>query len=203
MFQQFAFLILNNVEVNMKFFENPSVSAFIGALSAFLLVLLIDWIRKLKRVRIIPQLVKMNIDIVSQKIDAVKNCQNTISKRREFLPTPLMKFSTKDIKKIESEVLDQLKPELKLSLDSICYFLDEIDSMLDDAVKKIYEHQRIKAEKGDKYPLLRELEKQVTNDYNDSISNMKRVIDMSNLFLEKKYDEILNKKYKKEDFNLM
>lgn len=184
----------------MNFFENPSAAAFIGALSAFLLVLLIDWIRKLKRVQIIPQLVKINITTAYQKIDAVKNCQNTILKRREFLPTPLMKFSTKDIKKIESEVFDQLKPELIISLDSICYFFNEIDSMLDDAVKKIYEHQRIKAEQGEKHPMLPELEKQVQNDYKDSISNMRRVIDMSELFLSKKYGEILSKKYKKEDF---
>lgn len=88
----------------MKFFENPSVSAFIGAFSAFMLVLLIDWIRQFKKVGHIPKLVKMNKDIANDKIGVVSQRLNSLTKNKLLVPSSIMNFPTSEIKQIESQV---------------------------------------------------------------------------------------------------
>lgn len=183
----------------MKFFENPSVSAFFGAFFAFLLVLLIDRIRLHKKIKIIPQLVKINIEIANDKIETVSKKLNSLTKDKLLIPSSMMKFAISEIKQIELEVLDRLKPIQKITLDAICHFLNDVDSILDDSDKSIDEYRRVYTTTGIENPLLNEILLKITNNYTDSISMMKRAVFMSDLYLEKRYDDILNTNYEKYD----
>ena len=179
----------------MDFFKNPSGAAFVGAFAAFLLVILTDWIRRLIKGRSIPKMIRMNIDLSKRKIEAVINCQEHV-KKNKFLPTPIMKYPVKDIKNIEMQVLNQLKQDEKFALDSICYHCEEIDKILDGAVNKIEEHQRIMVQQGEENSMINELRKQIKIAYNESVINIQGVIDMSELFIQKKYKQIINMKEK-------
>ena len=188
-------LLFINKDIIMDFFKNPSGAAFVGAFAAFLLVILTDWIRRLIKGRSIPKMIRMNIDLSKRKIEAVINCQEHV-KKNKFLPTPIMKYPVKDIKNIEMQVLNQLKQDEKFALDSICYHCEEIDKILDGAVNKIEEHQRIMVQQGEENSMINELRKQIKIAYNESVINIQGVIDMSELFIQKKYKQIINMKEK-------
>lgn len=175
----------------MDFFNNPSTAAFVGAFFAFLLVILTDWRRRLRKVHSIYKLIKMNLDVSQRKMEAVKNCQDHI-KKNKFLPTPIMKYPVKDIKNIEMQVLNQLKQDEKFALDTICFHYEEIDKILEGAVNKIEEHQRIKVEQGETPPMINELRKQIATAYDESIKNIQIVNNMSELFIKKRYKQIIN-----------
>ena len=180
-----------NTDIIWDFLKNPSVAAFIGAFSAFILIIVTDWKRRSRKVNSIYNLIEMNINVSQKKMEAVINCQNHI-KKNMFLPTPIMKYPVKDIKNIEMQVLNQLKQDEKFALDSICFYYESIDNILDGAVNKIEEHQRIKVEQGETPPMINELRKQIATAYDESIKNIQIVNNMSELFIKKKYKQIIN-----------
>lgn len=184
----------------INFFNNSSVGAFIGAFSAFLLVMLIDWIRRMQKKKLIARLIEINKDRAQYKIESVNMNQHQMTQNMELDPSPIMHFSIKDIRDIESQVLNQLKVPEKQALDSICYTMSKIDIILDGIIRKIEQTNEIKITKSEQDPLRIDLLTRINYDYNDARVNMKRLIDMSNMYIEGKYQEILDKKYKREDY---
>lgn len=185
----------------MKFilalFNNSAFAAFIGAFSAFMLVIINDWRRERRTVSTIKNEIQMNGEHAKGKLEALKMNRAALTEHNKVIPSPIIRFSANVIRALSTSVLHQFSPDHRRALDALCYMMEATDDLLAGAHKTA---ERFRPGDG-----LSDAERLIVTDellayYDDGIINMSRLIEMCDLYEKGKYRTILTKKYNVEDY---
>jgi len=178
----------------MDFLNNSSIAAFFGALSAFFLVVLNDWRRDRKRLKIIRNEIKVVYDHAKNKAETVKRNRSAIQDHNKIIIAPILKFNPSVIRQLSIQILDKFTQDQRQAIDAICYTMESIDGLLDSALKRA---ERISEMDGIERNQLCD---QLIIDYNDAIVNLNRLKEMSNNFSSGKYKVIVTKQYVRSEY---
>jgi len=178
----------------INFLDNSSISAFIGALCAFFLVVLNDRRRDNKKLKIIRNEIKITSDHAKNKVETVKMNRSAIQDHNQLIIAPILKFNPSIIRQLSVQILDKFTQEQRQALDAICYTMESIDGLLDSALKRAEHISKIEGVERN------QLCDQLIIDYNDAIVNLNRLIEMSNDFSSKHYKDIITKQYVRSEY---
>lgn len=123
----------------MDFFSNPTVSAFFGAVFAFLLVAATDWRRRRRTKRLLTYLVSDNIDHARSKIESVKTNIAMLKEDNKITGAPFIRFPTESIKQYQHDILDMINANEKQALDALVFWMEAIDDLINNATTKANE----------------------------------------------------------------
>jgi len=171
--------------------KNPSAAAFIGAFSAFLLVVLNDWRRRRRKRNLLSYLVD-NRTLAMRKLETVQTCLELLGENKS-LDAPIMRFLSGPLSKMHSEVMDMLSATQNQALAALLYWMEAIDDLLDQALKSAIELRRfgeVGATDQEKAVVLRRLDTQ----YRDAISNLAFFIEYAGYYVDQKPEKILEHK---------
>ena len=174
--------------------NNPSVAAFIGALCAFLLVVINDWRRDRRKLKLILNEIKVTSEHSKNKVETLKKNRDALKNHNQIIVAPILKFSSSIIRQLSTEILDKFTLDQRQSIDAICYTMEAIDSLLDKAwntAEQIRESKTIESN-----PLC----DQLLIDYNDGVVNLNRLYEMCENYISKKYREIVSKQYARTEY---
>ena len=177
----------------MDFLNNSSIAAFFGALSAFFLVVLNDWRRDRKKLKIIRNEIKVASDHAKNKAETVKRNRSAIQDHNQIIIAPILKFNPSVIRQLSIQILDKFTQDQRQAIDTICYTMESIDGLLDSALKRA---EHISGIDG----IESQLCDQLIIDYNDAIVNLNRLKEMSNNFNSGKYKVIVTKQYIRSEY---
>jgi hypothetical protein len=172
--------------------KNPSAAAFIGAFSAFFLVILNDWRRRRRKRNLISYLVDDNRTLAIRKLETVQNCLELLNENKS-LDAPIMRFLSDPLSKMHLEVMDMLSATQNQALAALLYWMEAIDDLLDQALKSAIELRRlgeIGATDNQKAVVLRRLDTQ----YRDAISNLYFFIEYARYYVDQTPAKILEHK---------
>jgi len=178
----------------MDFLNNSSIGAFFGALSAFFLVVLNDWRRDRKRLKIIQNEIKVASEHAKNKAKTVKMNRSEIQDHNKIIIAPILKFNPSVIRQLSIQILDKFSQEQRQAIDAICYTMEAIDGLLDSALKR---SERISQIDGIERNHLCD---QLIIDYNDVIVNLNRLKEMSDNFSSGNYKIIVTKQYVRSEY---
>lgn len=179
-----------------KILNNQSFGAFVGAAAAFTLVILNDWRRDLRKVRNIKGEIEMNLDLAQSKLGTVIRNREAMRKQNKVIPAPILKFNTTLIRELAALVLDRLKADQRRAIEGICYNMEATDSLLDESYHIAKQFGGGLLGHKERIPLAQRL----LDAYEDAIVNLRRIIDMCNLYLAGEYSTILTKQYDRRDY---
>lgn len=155
--------------------NNPAFAAFVGAFSAFMLVILNDWRRERRIIRTIKNEVEMNGEHAKGKLEALKMNRSALTEHNKVIPSPIIRFSADVIRALSTSVLHMFSPDHRRALDALCYMMEATDDLLADAHKTA---ERFRPGGG----LSDEERLTVSNEllayYDDGITNIIRLIEM-------------------------
>lgn len=188
-----------NLQTILDILNNSSVSAFLGALAAYLLVFLTDSRRNSRRHKLVYRLVEASLRQAADKLVAVDRNREALSVRNQVIGAPFMVFSVDQIKALQMQVLDLLEANEKLSLDALCYSMSAIDELLNDATEtaallrsKITENAGT-AERN-------QLVSKILADLGDAAANLRRFEKIAEWYLNKDFERILTTQFTRDDF---
>ena len=118
-----------------EFFTNASVSAFVGAFSAFVLVVITDRRRLYRKRTLLRNVVSDNGDHARFKLDAVQRNLELVGNGR-VSDAPIMKFPVHAIQQLQIEVIDILNANENQSISALLYWMTAIDDQLERAEAK-------------------------------------------------------------------
>ncbi|ACL03162.1 hypothetical protein Dalk_1462 [Desulfatibacillum aliphaticivorans] len=113
--------------------NNASVSAFIGAFSAFILVMLTDIRRRYRDRSLLRLLISDSGDHSQKKLTSVKMNREMVTENNNITDAPFMPFSTQSIRDFQVRALDVLGTQEKQSVDAIIYWMESINDLLNSA----------------------------------------------------------------------
>lgn len=118
-----------------EFFANASVSAFVGAFSAFVLVIITDRRRLYRKRKVLRNVISDNGDHAHFKIDSVERNLELVQTGK-ITAAPIMRFPTETIRTLQFEVIDILDANQNQAISALLYWMTAIDDQLDNAVAK-------------------------------------------------------------------
>ena len=176
--------------------NNSSAAAFVGAFSAFFLVVANDWRRNKRK----KKLIKLEIDIINRhalnKMKTVISNKNLLKDHNQIVPAPIMKFPVHILTQLEVEVRDELTIDQKSAIDAITYTMEAIDELLESAYN--ITKQIMSAGKED-IQRIEHIERLLV-DFEDAIVNLGRLSEMCQKYIDCQYREIITKQYRREDY---
>lgn len=113
-------------------FNNPSIAAFVGAFSAFILVMTLDAVRRRRRKRLLKSLVADNQDLARLKIETIRSIAAKLRDEKRFNDAPIMPFPSDAIRHHMLEVLDLLNSNQSSALHGLIYWMEAIDESLEE-----------------------------------------------------------------------
>ena len=178
-----------------NFFNNQSIGAFLGAFAAFGLVILNDRRREFRKVRNVCAEIEANLAKAKAKLETVRRNRTLMKEENQVMPAPILKFNTTFIRQLSAEVLDRLTLDQRLAIEALCYTMEEIDGVLESA----YGHAKnLTSSLGQAERIF--TAERLLGDYDDGIVNLKRLIEMSENYVSKKYEVIVSKQYDRQEY---
>lgn len=179
-----------------KIINNQSFGAFVGAATAFGLVVLNDWRRDLRKVRNIKGEVEMNFGLAKSKLESVCRNRDAMREHNKVIPAPILKFNTTLIRELAALVLDRLAPDQRRAIEGICYNMEATDDLLEGAygIAKQFGSLLDHTEQV-------QMAECLFIEYQDVIVNLKRIIEMCMLYQQEKYSIILTKQYDQNNYD--
>ncbi len=175
----------------LNFLNNASVAAFVGAFSAFFLVIANDWRRNRRKMKLIRNEISLNKDHAKDKLQAVMRNRSLATEHNQIVSAPIIKFNSPVIKQLATDILDRFSTDQRRAMDAICYTMDATDGLLDsafDKTQKINDHGR------------KDLIDRLIVDYNDAIVNLGRLIEMCANYEKAEFRLIVTKQYNRRDY---
>jgi hypothetical protein len=175
----------------LNFLNNASVAAFLGAFSAFFLVIANDWRRNRRKMKLIRNEIRLNKDHAKNKLEIMKGNRSLVTEHNKIISAPIIKFNSPIIRQLASEILDRFSTDQRRALDAVCYTMEATDGLLDsafDKTQKINDHGR------------KELIDRLVSDYNDAIVNLGRLIEMCENYEKGEFGIIVTKQYNRRDY---
>lgn len=175
----------------LNFLNNAAVAAFVGAFSAFFLVVANDWRRNRRKVKLIRNEISLNKDHAKDKLETIKRNRSLVTEHNRIISAPIIKFNSPVIKQLATEVLDRFSSDQRRALDAICYTMEATDGLLDSVFDKTH---KINAQ--DRKDSIDRL----IIDYNDAIVNLGRLIEMCGNYEKGQFRIIVTKQYNRRDY---
>ena len=178
-----------------NFFNNQSVGAFLGAFSAFILVVLNDRRRELIKVRNLRAEVQVNLENAKAKLETVRRNRSMLREQNLVMPAPILKFNTAITRQLSAEILDRLTLNQRQAIDALCYTMEETDSLLEE----IRIQAQLPSSALQPADQLKKAER-LLKGFGDTIVNLKRFIEMCNNYISGNYKVIVTKQYDRLDY---
>jgi hypothetical protein len=118
-----------------ELFNSASVAAFVGALSAFLLVAATDLRRSYRLRTLLRHQVDDCRDLARRKIEAVQMNLAMIKEDRQIIDAPFMRFPIHGIKDYQLRVLDILNANQKQGVDAFIYWMEATDNAMAEVTR--------------------------------------------------------------------
>ena len=118
-----------------ELFANASVSAFLGAFSAFVLVIITDRRRLYRKRSVLRNVISDNGDHAKFKVDSVERNLGFV-KSGKIIPAPIMEFPVDTIRALQFEVIDILDANQNQAVSALIYWMTATDLQLARAVEK-------------------------------------------------------------------
>lgn len=178
------------------FTSNPSVSAFIGAFSAFLFLILLDILRNVWRIKVLRNLLSISDTLARNKYITVEQNLKRIEDKGELLPGSIMEFQIDGIRQELSIVQGILGSKKKMVIDGMIHRMIGIDNILNENNSKILEYRDMPSatkminyetgeKKGDALVLL------IIKNFKEALINLEILQKMYSKYIAKKYDDVL------------
>lgn len=173
----------------LEFFDNKTVSAFAGGLTAFILVVVTDWRRERRKLKHIRSEIELTGVVAANKLETVRR-NRTMVRENSLMAAPILKFNAAMIRSMMGDVLDKLPLDQRRALEAVCYWMEAIDELLADTYSraKSIRDSKDQAERHDSG-------KQLIDDYGDAIVNLKILSEMCASYRAGHYTEIITKQY--------
>jgi hypothetical protein len=164
-------------QVMVSLLNNASVAAFLGAASAFGLVVANDYRRRLKSKRQIRYLVSDNLDLAHAKLETVKTNIAMLTEDNRLSGAPIMTFPTAALKSKQLEVIDLLDANQSQGLSVLLYWMEGIDGLLSEYVE-VTKRLRALPKAGPESAQRIELATQILSTLTDAQVSLERLIEM-------------------------
>jgi hypothetical protein len=173
---------------------NQSVGAFLGAFTAYVLFVLNDCRRDRRKAKSINAEVAMNVELAKSKLETVRRKRSQLRDENSLNIVPLLGFNTTLIRQFCAEAHDQFRPDHRRAIEAVCYAMEATDESIRDA-------HALEARLGDGEEQNRNrLVERLMNDYDDAVANLRRVIEVGEDFIARRYSRILTKHYDRTDY---
>jgi hypothetical protein len=173
-----------------EWLNNASVSAFIGAFVAFILVILTDARRRRRKLTQLRILIVDNREHAIRKVETAKTGAAMLRENR-FIPAPIMKFPVDSIRQLRPEVIDLIKSDENRSIDALLYWMEAIDALLEEAYLESRELMRLIETNGPNQDRMQRGEKMLRL-YSEAEKNLGYLIAMFENFSSRTFTAILN-----------
>ena len=177
------------------FFNNQSVGAFVGAFSAFILVVLNDRRRDGRKVKNLCAEIEMSLAHAKGKLASVRSNRALMRENNRVIAAPILAFNTALIRQLTAEVLSRLTLTQRRAIDAICYSMEATDEILEEAYHMA---KRFSVPLGQ--PERIAAADRLLIDYGDAIVNLKRLMEMCENYIAEKYETIVSKQYDHRDY---
>ncbi|MEW5968040.1 MAG: hypothetical protein AB1720_13770 [Pseudomonadota bacterium] len=178
-----------------RFFNNQSVGAFLGAFSAFILVMLNDWRRDRKKVRNLSAEIEMNLAHAKSKLETVRRNRSLAREQNQIEPAPILKFNTALIRQLSAEILDHLTLDQRRAIEGLCYTMEATDGLLEEIYRN---SKRLSGALGQAERMA--YADRLLIDFSDAIVNLKRLIEMCENYITRKFGVIVTKQYDRLEY---
>jgi len=170
---------------------NPSFSAFLGAFSAFLLVVLADWWREVKKKQQVIQLLQINRRLLLFKVIGVQDALDRIDGGVNI--DAGVRFSVSDIKRLSESSLNRFGNEEKFCLDVLCHQMDGVDAYIGQVLKRAEEWMEAHRS-GQTVAAINQLPKITKEDLTEVLANLHNLDALMGLYLDGKFSDLMNTK---------
>lgn len=116
----------------LDYLGNASVSAFVGAFAAFVLVVANDWRRRRRKKKLLTFLVDDARTLARDKRQSVES-RIELTQENKFSDAPMMKFQSAALSNHHHEVMDMLDANENQGLSAIIYWMESIDGLIEEA----------------------------------------------------------------------
>lgn len=174
----------------IELLENPSVSAFVGAFSAFMLVVLANRIRQGSDKNLLNCLISDTADLARKKIESVQLNLKDLDENGRVSKAGFMPFKTNHIEHILLKVLIRLSANEKQAADAIIYWSQAIDNQLDELSATAWQAILQFKETG-KSPEVEAILKEYREEASLSIRNMEIIIEYCESYVSGKPHEVV------------
>jgi hypothetical protein len=172
--------------------DNKSVAAFIGAFSAFLLVIVNDWRRERRKVSYLRSEIEMNQVIARNKTETARGNRSLIRDHNRISAAPTLKFNTALIRDLAAEVLGRLTPDQRRAVEALCYRMDAIDGLFEDVAAQ---SKKFEPPSDLIHEQRHEIGKSIISTYGDIIVNLKILAEMSGDYITGHFTEVVTRQY--------
>ena len=172
-----------------EFFANASVSAFIGAFAAFILVVITDRRRLYRKRKVLRNVISDNGDHTRFKLDSVQR-NIEIANNGKIIAAPIMKFQTEALHTLQLEVIDILDANQNQAITALIYWMTAIDTQLDRAAYKaeeIISLERRDPESAEKHLLYTEYK----DILEETVKNLQSLIELVGYYVSGRPEKIL------------
>lgn len=176
--------------------DNSSVAAFVGAFSAYCLVIANDWRRNRKKEKLIKREIEMIKQLTLNKVKVVKSNRSFLTNNNKLTVAPIMKFPTRILNQLTVEVLDRLSTDQKAAIDALSYTMEATDGVLDSVYNIGLQIMNLKKEDIKRTEYI----ERILTDYEDAIVNLGRLAEMCQEYINCNYRQIITKQYRREDY---
>ena len=187
----------------MNFLNNASIASLIGgiigAVGAFLVVMITDRFRGEKDKESLRILVDNNRNHAKKKIRTVQMNLAMLTKEHRVTGATIMRFPTRLINEYQFKVLNLMEDNEAQALDALVYWMESIDDLLDEATDHAKELKSLS--KQERFGLLAEPnvaepKKTLANDeciecFEDAERNLNHLVELAGYYVNGEFNKIL------------
>lgn len=174
----------------LRLLDNSSVSAFLGAAFAFLLVVAYDLWRDRRKLETITRAVSNNVEHATAKLETVRRLRNMIRDQNRVQPAQVLPFDVEAIRSKAVGIAHHFSGERSRALEAVCWRLEGCDQLLAEA-----KALSVALEPIEDQTERRRLVEKISTLYGDAIVNLKLAREMSERYACGDYDGILKRRY--------
>lgn len=137
----------------------------------------------------------MNLAHAKGKLETVRSNRALMRDHNRVMPAPILKFNLVLIRQLSAETLDRLSLDQRRAIEALCYTMDATDGLLEDAYTGA---KRLSAALGQADRMA--TAERLLIDFSDAIVNLKRLIEMCENYINKRYDVIVTKQYDRLEY---
>jgi hypothetical protein len=172
------------------FFNNQSVSAFLGAFAAFLLIAVNDWRRERRKVKTLRAEIEVNRADALAKLETARRMRILLRKHNSVAPAPVLRFNTTFTRQLAAEVLHHLSIDQRRAIEGLCYTMEAIDGLFDESLTL---SQKFTTPLGQADRIF--TAEHLLKNWGDIVANLKRLLEMCDHYLVGNYTQLVNKQY--------
>lgn len=173
--------------ITADFLNIGSVSAFMGALAAFLLVAFTDQRRRSKRLKTLRESLQGTLELAKRKADSVSKTRDLLGKHDTLNPGEVQTFPVGMLEALLVDLYSEIPQAERASIDALLFRMRAIDSLLEGIRMNAERLYRLYIDKkvGDESTALK---RYILIDFEAVLSNLSHLNELGDLFLNGDYE---------------